>query len=104
MANAVAEGAENAGAAVTKYTVTEFSAAIINDFDVIAFGFPSMGAEELEETEFEPMFSECEGRLSGRRIALFCFYGWSDGEWMRTWEDTCRDAEANRRSPGASLA
>lgn len=95
MANAVAEGAENAGAAVTKYTATEFSASLMDDFDAIAFGCPSMGAEELEETEFEPMFSECEGHLSGRRIALFGSYGWGDGEWMRIWEDTCRDKGAN---------
>lgn len=95
MANAVAEGAENAGAAVTKYTATEFSASLMDAFDAIAFGCPSMGAEELEETEFEPMFSECEGHLSGRRIALFGSYGWGDGEWMRIWEDTCRDKGAN---------
>ena len=95
MANAVAEGAENAGAAVTKYTATEFSASLMDDFDAIAFGCPSMGAEELEETEFEPMFSECESHLSGRRIALFGSYGWGDGEWMRIWEDTCRDKGAN---------
>lgn len=49
-----------------------------------------MGAEELEESEFEPMFSDCESKLGGKKIALFGSYGWGDGEWMRTWEDTCR--------------
>ena len=95
MANAVADGSENAGAAVTKFTAPEFSASMMDDFDAIGFGCPSMGAEELEESEFAPMFSDCEGKLSGKRIALFGSYGWGDGEWMRTWEDTCRSAGAN---------
>ena len=95
MANAVADGAENAGAAVTKFTASEFNASMVDDFDAIAFGCPSMGAEQLEESEFEPMFSDCEGKLAGKRIALFGSYGWGDGEWMRTWEDTCRNIGAN---------
>ena len=49
-----------------------------------------MGAEQLEESEFEPMFTACESKLQGKRIALFGSYGWGDGEWMRNWEDTCR--------------
>ncbi|MBP3684023.1 MAG: flavodoxin [Oscillospiraceae bacterium] len=122
MANAVAEGIKNAGATAELFTASDFSASMVNDFDAIAFGCPSMGAEQLEESEFEPMFTDCESKLSGKRIALFGSYGWGDGEWMRTWEDTCRDlgadlvcesvicqespddeAEANCRSLGASL-
>ena len=95
MANAVADGAENAGAAVKKFTALEFSATMMDDFDAIAFGCPSMGAEQLEESEFEPMFADCESKLFGKMIALFGSYGWGDGEWMRTWEDTCRDKGAN---------
>lgn len=95
MANAVADGAENAGASVTTYTASEFGAPMVDEFDAIAFGCPSMGAEQLEEIEFEPMFTGCEGKLSGKRIALFGSYGWGDGEWMRNWEDTCRSAGAN---------
>ena len=95
MASAVADGAESAGAAVVKFTASEFSASMVDDFDAIAFGCPSMGAEQLEESEFELMFQDCESKLSGKRIALFGSYGWGDGEWMRTWEDTCRSAGAN---------
>ena len=91
MANKVADGAKSAGAEVTLFTAAEFSADKMNDFDAIAFGCPSMGDEELEDTEFEPMFSTCEPSLKGKRIALFGTYGWGDGEWMRTWEDTCRN-------------
>lgn len=49
-----------------------------------------MGAEQLEESEFEPMFTACRPGLRGKKIALFGSYGWGDGEWMRTWEADCR--------------
>lgn len=90
MAQAVADGAQNAGAAVSVYTAPEFTASLADEFDAIAFGCPSMGAEQLEESEFEPMFTDCETKLSGNPIALFGSYGWGNGEWMRTWEETCR--------------
>ena len=53
-----------------------------------------MGDEVLEESEFEPMFAEIEGSLSGKKIALFGSYGWGDGQWMRDWEERCRNAGA----------
>ena len=90
MANAVAEGAKKKGAEVTLMTSAEFDASMIDNFDTIAFGCPAMGAEELEETEFAPMFDAVKGSLSGKDAALFGSYGWGDGEWMRTWEDDCR--------------
>lgn len=95
MANAVLDGAKAAGASAELFTAAEFTASMMDDFDAIAFGCPSMGAEQLEESEFEPMFTDCESKLSGKRIALFGSYGWGDGEWMRTWEDICRNAGAN---------
>ncbi|MBC8544799.1 flavodoxin [Bianquea renquensis] len=90
MANQVVEGAKNAGAEVSLFTAAEFSSEKMDAFDAVAFGCPSMGAEQLEESEFEPMFTDCEAKLSGKKIALFGSYGWGDGEWMRTWEETCR--------------
>lgn len=80
MAKAVAEGA---GAEL--FTVSEFSGSV-DDYDAVAFGCPAMGAEMLEEDEFEPFFTEIEGRLSGKKVGLFGSYGWGDGEWMRNWE------------------
>lgn len=80
MAKAVAEGA---GAEL--FTVSEFSGSV-DDYDAIAFGCPAMGAEMLEEGEFDPFFTEIEGRLSGKKVGLFGSYGWGDGEWMRNWE------------------
>ena len=89
MAEAVAEGASEAGAEVTMFEAVDFSPEQMGAFDAVAFGCPSMGAEQLEESEFAPMFTECEPMLSGKKIALFGSYGWGDGEWMRNWEQTC---------------
>ena len=91
MANKVAEGASSAGGDVTVLTASEFHASMMDDFDSIAFGCPSMGAEQLEESEFEPMFQECTSKLSGKKIAMFGSYGWGDGEWMRNWESACKN-------------
>ena len=95
MANAVAEGARKAGASAELFTATEFDGGKVDAFDAIAFGCPAMGAEELEDSEFAPMFESCESKLSGKKIALFGSYGWGDGEWIRTWEDTCRNDGAS---------
>lgn len=91
MANAVAEGARNAGAEVSLLETSAFSADKVEEFDAIAFGCPAMGAEVLEEDEFDPMFTACESKLSGKKIGLFGSYGWGDGEWMADWENRCKD-------------
>lgn len=90
MANYVAEGAKKAGAEVYVLTAPEFDASHMDEYEAVAFGCPSMGSEQLEEGEFEPMFTACESKLRDKRIALFGSYGWGDGEWMRNWEDVCR--------------
>ena len=89
MANAVAEGMKEAGAEVTVMTADQVDANALS-YSAIAFGCPAMGSEVLEEMEFQPMFDACKRSLGGKRVALFGSYGWGDGEWMRTWEDTCR--------------
>ena len=89
MASAVVEGAKKSGAEVILSTASEFGASMMDEYDAIAFGCPSMGTEQLEESEFEPMFTGCETKLRGKRIALFGSYGWGDGEWMRNWEEQC---------------
>ena len=89
MAEAVAKAC---GAQI--FTAEEFSADQVAKYDAIAFGCPAMGAEVLEEDEFQPLFDACKPALSGKKIALFGSYGWGDGEWMRSWEDDCRAAGA----------
>ena len=95
MAAMVAAGAKEAGAEAVLLTAAEFGPDQMDAYDAIAFGCPSMGAEQLEESEFEPMFSACEAKLSGKKIGLFGSYGWGDGEWMRSWESRCNDDGAN---------
>ena len=89
MANAVAEGIGAAGGESTLFTATEFDADKMDGFDAVAFGCPSMGSEELEDSEFLPMFESVEAKLNGKKIALFGSYGWGEGEWMRNWNDRC---------------
>ncbi|HCK88238.1 MAG TPA: flavodoxin [Erysipelotrichaceae bacterium] len=97
MAEAVAEGAQNAGAEVSLLTAAEFGPADVAAYDAIAFGCPSMGAEQLEETEFEPMFASVEGALAGKKTALFGSWGWGGGVWMDDWK-------ARTEGDGADLA
>ena len=94
MANAVVEGVQGAGSEAVLLTASEFESSKLGNYDAVAFGCPAMGAEVLEEDEFDPMFSELEGSLSGKKIALFGSYGWGDGEWMRNWEERCQSAGA----------
>lgn len=95
MADAVQDGAQAAGADVQVFTADDFTPDKVDEFDAIAFGCPSMGSEQLEEMEFEPMFDSCKSKLSGKKIALFGSYGWGGGEWMNTWEDECRSLGAD---------
>ena len=95
MANAVLEGMKSAGAEAVILTPDAVDAALMSGLEAIAFGCPAMGAEVLEEAEFEPMFAEFKGALGGKKVALFGSYGWGDGEWMRNWEADCEDQGIN---------
>ena len=75
------------------FAVSEFGGNVA-DYDAFAFGCPAMGAEVLEEEEFEPFFTDIEGSLSGKKVLLFGSYGWGDGEWMRNWYDRAKAAGA----------
>ena len=94
MAQAVVEGAPAQGGEAALFTAGEFDVDMAGALNAIAFGCPSMGSEELEESEFAPMFAACEPELKDKPIALFGSYGWGDGQWMRDWCHRCRDAGA----------
>ena len=61
MADAVVEGAKGAGAEAELIECNSFTADQVANYDAIAFGCPAMGAEVLEESEFDPMFTSVEG-------------------------------------------
>lgn len=94
MAQAVAQGAEQAGAQVDLLELSQATADRALGYDKLALGCPAMGAEVLEEEEFEPFFTALEGRLGGKRVALFGSYGWGDGQWMRDWQSRAEGAGA----------
>mgnify|MGYP002619586893 CR=1 FL=1 len=85
MADVIAEAINAAGAEAVVKNVSEISADEAAGYAALALGCPAMGAEVLEECEFEPFFTELEGKLAGKRVALFGSYGWGDGQWMRDW-------------------
>lgn len=100
MAAAVAQGVKDGGGEAVVKTAAEFTAEELDQFDAVAFGCPSMGAEELEETEFAPLFERCREGIRGKRLGLFGSYGWGDGEWMRNWEEQVRADGADLVSNG----
>ena len=96
MAEAGKAGAESKGAEVTLFAPADFDGAKVQLFDAIAFGCPAygaqMGAEVLEELEFQPMFDRVKGALDGKKVALFGSWGWGNGAWMNDWAAACKDA------------
>ncbi|MDO5558051.1 MAG: flavodoxin [Oscillospiraceae bacterium] len=88
MATAVAEGCKGELFEVSSFTGD------ISEYDAIALGCPSMGAEELEENEFEPFFISVQAQLKGKKVLLFGSYGWGDGEWMRNWVERTQECGA----------
>ena len=84
MANAIAEGAQGAGAEVDVKQVSDITVDQALEYDKLALGCPAMGAEVLEESEFEPFFTELESRLGGKKVALFGSYG-----CRARWEIQC---------------
>ncbi len=68
------------------FSVSAISASEALANDLIIFGCPAMGAEELEDAEFKPFYDEVMASIGDKKVALFGSYGWGDGEWMRNWE------------------
>ena len=94
MAEAIFDGAKEVNPDTALFSVLEISADEAAAYDTLILGCPAMGAEVLEESEFDPFFTELEPKLSGKKVALFGSYGWGDGEWMRNWEERVNAAGA----------
>lgn len=100
MAELIKKGAESAGASVTLTEVSSADEASALDADVIALGCSSTGAEELEDSTFEPFITAIEKDIEGKKLALFGSYGWGDGEWMRSWSERMTEAGAELIAEG----
>lgn len=92
MANAVVEGAKEAGGDVSLIFSDDFGSGDVDTYDSIGFGCPAMGDEVLEEDSFEPMFTDCEPKLKDKPIAIFGSYEWNNGEWMDDWKVRVQEA------------
>ena len=103
MANAVLDGAKSVNADTAMFTVSDISAADAAAYDTLILGCPAMGSEQLEEGEFEPFFTDLEGSLAGKNVALFGSYGWGDGEWMRNWAERVTAAGAKLVGEGLTV-
>jgi len=103
MAELIAEGARSTGAEVDLLPVDQSDVQVIEKYDRFAFGCPSEGDEELEETEFLPFFEQIERKLTGRKVALFGAYGWGDGQWMRDWQERVIALQADLFEKGLAI-
>ena len=92
MAELIKEGAASAGGEAELIQAGDFGPDQITEYDAFAFGCPAMGAEELEDFEFAPMWDSVEPELAGRKVALFGSYDWGTGEWMELWRERAENA------------
>lgn len=95
MAVSIADGIKKSGGEAEIFEVSSLDAKQALTFGKLCLGCSSMGAEVLEEVEFEPFFTELEKQLSGKKVALFGSYGWGDGQWMRDWQVRTEASGAN---------
>ena len=85
------------------FSVSAISASDALENDLIIFGCPAMGAEELEDAEFKPFYDEVMASIGDKKVALFGSYGWGDGEWMRLWEDEAKSSGAVLAADGLMI-
>ena len=98
MANAIAEGAGRTGAEVDVIPVSRTTAEQALSYDRLALGCPAMGAEQLEESEFEPFFAELEKDYPGKKLLYSALMngvrkgsGWMSGR-REPWQTGQRSA------------
>jgi len=95
MAQKVAEGVREAGQEAVVLSVDLADVSELKKARAFALGCPSMGAEQLEETQMELFMCDLENGIGGKQIGLFGSFGWGGGEWMRDWEERVRNAGAS---------
>lgn len=102
MAYEVAEGIKAAGQEVEVKYVSEVSVDDAAAYEKLALGCADMGAEELEDGEFEPFYAELESKLGGKKLAIFGSYGWG-GTWLEDWGTRIKDAGGELVADGLAI-
>lgn len=87
MANLIEQGIKEEGKEVEVKRVGDVTPDDIATSDVMILGCPSMGAEELEDSEMEPFVESLADKVQDKKIALFGSYDWGDGDWMEEWKE-----------------
>lgn len=95
MAKAIKDGVEEKNTTVKLISVGDASIDDVLNADLVAFGCPAMGDEQLEESEMEPFIESISEAVKGKNIVLFGSYGWGSGEWMTSWEKQMEGFGAN---------
>ena len=103
MAEYLAQAIADKGGEAEVFTVDDFSADQVDDFDTFALGCSAWGSEELEANEFLPVYEEVEPKLNGKKVVLFGSYGHGDGAYQQDWKERAEDAGANVVATVASL-
>ncbi len=80
---------------LSAFKVNEVTVDATLENDLIILGCPAMGAEVLEEEEFQPFYDELKAKIGNQKVALFGSYGWGDGEWMRNWQEDLKSLGGN---------
>lgn len=87
MAELIAKGIEEGGKKAELVELGNISVNDLNDEKVIILGSPASGTEELEETQVEPFVQSLEGKIQGKKVALFGSWGWGEGEYLINLEE-----------------
>ena len=87
MAELIAKGIEEGGKKAELVELDNISIDDLNDEKVIILGSPASGTEELEETQVEPFVQSLEGKIQGKKVALFGSWGWGEGEYLTNVEE-----------------
>ena len=102
MAEAVGKGIAAAGQEAVVKSVSEITVDEAAKFDKLALGCADMGAEQLEDMEFEPFYNDLEGKISGKQIVIFGSYGWG-GTWLEEWSARITAAGGNVVADGLAV-
>ncbi|MBL4932508.1 MULTISPECIES: flavodoxin [Clostridium] len=92
LANAITEGAKEAGAEVLIKHVADAKISDITEADSVALGSPSMDNNRIEQKEMEPFVNEFKLLPNGnKKLVLFGSYGWDNGAFMQEWSNRMKD-------------
>ena len=103
MANLIAQGIKEAGKEAELVSLSDITVDDLKNEEVIIFGNPAYGAEQLEESEVEPFVQSLEGNINGKKVALFGSWGWGEGEWMKELEETIQSYGATLIAEGLTV-